>query len=624
MSSQPESHEFQAEIRQLLDIVVHSLYTEREIFLRELISNASDAMEKWRHTLAIEKDAPDCGLPLEVRILTDKEKRTLTIEDHGIGMTRDNLAEHLGTIAHSGTRRFLEAAKSAGKSPENVIGRFGVGFYSAFMVAAKVEVFTRSWQTDAEGLLWSSDGATGYRIEPSEEAPQRGTRIVLHLKEDAAEFLEAARIESLVKTYSNYVGFPILLDGKRLNEVEALWLKPKSEISEDEYKAFYQFAAKAWDEPFYHLHFSADAPIDLNALIFVPSRNPEAPGFGRIDPGVALHCRKILIDNHPPHLLPEWMRFLKGVIDSQDLPLNISRETMQDSALVRKIGDVIAKRVIRMLESAAKADADKYQTFHREFGIFLREGILTDPTRAASLAPLLRFESSLSGKDDIPAQTSLDDYLTRAREGQEQIFHLSGRSRSEIEASPCLEAFTSRGIEVLFLTGEIDEMVMDSLGEYQGKKLTSAARAGLDLGDPSEPATETDQPPLDETQTESLIAFLTKTLDGKVERVAVGTRLTQSPAAALLPEQAMTPAMRRMMRAMNPEFKDDTKVELEINPRHPLIHKLAGAVPSNSETAAIVAEQLFENALSAAGMERRETPQDSVSRINALMEKALD
>jgi TNF receptor-associated protein 1 len=391
----PEKHEFQAEIRQLLDIVVHSLYTDREIFVRELISNASDALAKARHLQATEKSLAGPELPLEIAITLDQDARTITIADHGVGMTREELVRNLGTIAHSGTKGFLEALKSGGGQPGGLIGQFGVGFYSAFMVARRVAVFSRSWHPDGESLVWTSDGGGGYEIAPAEEDLPRGCRIVVELRDEHAEYAQPYRVEHLIKTYSNFVGFPILLDGKRVNEVEALWCKNKNEITDEQYKAFYQFTGHAADEPCYRLHFTADAPLAIHALVFVPTENPERFGFGQVDPGVALFCRKILIDAHPKGLLPDWLRFLKGVIDSEDLPLNISRETMQDSALVRKLGTVITNRVLKLLEKEATDDPGKFAGFQRRFHRFLKEGVATDFTHREALAKLLRFESSL-------------------------------------------------------------------------------------------------------------------------------------------------------------------------------------------------------------------------------------
>ncbi|MGB1130698.1 MAG: molecular chaperone HtpG, partial [Haloferula sp.] len=543
-----EKHVFQAEIQQLLDLVVHSLYTDREIFLRELISNASDSMEKLRHLEGTEKDIHDAGLPLQVEISADEEAGTLTIQDHGIGMNHDELVENLGTIAHSGTKSFLEALKESGNSPENMIGQFGVGFYSAFMVAEEVQVFTRSWQKDAEGLVWTSDGKSGYEIEAA-EGVSRGVKIVLKLKDDQKEYAKEDRVKHLVETYSNFVGFPVMIGEKRINEVEALWLKNKSEISDDEYKSFYQFQAKAFDEPQYRLHFSADAPIEINALIFVPSENPERMGMQKMDPAVALYCKKVLIDPEPKGLLPEWMRFLKGVIDSADLPLNISRETMQDSALVRKIGTVISKRVIKMLEKESSGDPDKYRAFYKKFDRFIKEGVATDFANREPLAKLLRFESSMTEAGEF---TSLPEYLTRAKEGQDTIYYIVGANREQIEASPYLEAFKKRGLEVIYFMDAVDEYVVDSLGEFDGKKLVSVSKGGVDLED-----TYLEGDALSEEETTALCDFLKNEFGDKVTKVEAGKRLVDSPVIALTPEDAMTPQMRAMMKAMDENFKDE-------------------------------------------------------------------
>ena len=607
-----EQQPFQAEIRQLLDLVVHSLYTDKEIFLRELISNASDSMERLRHVEATEKHVHEPGLAMEIHLTTDETARTLTLADHGIGMTREELAKSLGTIAHSGTKAFLDAVKASGGAPNKLIGQFGVGFYSAFMVADKVEVFTRSWRADGDELVWTSDGGSGYTIE---EAPgqTRGVKVVLHLKEDQAEYAGEARVKRLIETYSNFVGFPIFLNGKRINEVEALWLKNKTEISEDEYKAFYQFAGKAFDEPAYRLHFSADAPLSINALLFAPSENPERMGFGKVGGGVALYCRKVLIDEDPKGLLPEWLRFVKGVVDSADLPLNISRETMQDSALVRKLNSVLSKRVIKMFEKEAEADPEKYRAFYRKFDRFFKEGVATDYANRDALAKLLRFESSMAAAGEL---CGFADYLTRAKDGQNEIFYLVGANRDSLENSPYLEAFKARGIEVIFFTEMVDEYVVDALREFDGKKLVSIRHAGVDME--SQEATGDS---LDAAQTTALCEFLKAQLGDRVTSVASGKRLVDSPVIALVPADGLSPQMRQMMRAMDENYKDEVKVELEINPRHPLLRKLATAKDSNPELAGLVAHQLFDSALIAAGL--LEDARDTVSRMNTLMEKAL-
>ncbi|MEP4076576.1 molecular chaperone HtpG [Haloferula sp.] len=607
-----EKHVFQAEIQQLLDLVVHSLYTDREIFLRELISNASDSMEKLRHVESTEKDVHDPELPLEVVVTADKEAGTLTIEDHGIGMSREELVENLGTIAHSGTKAFLEAMKESGGTPSSMIGQFGVGFYSAFMVADEVEVHTRSWRQDGEGLVWKSDGKTGYEIEDSEDA-KRGVKIVLKLKEDQKEYAEDERVKHLIETYSNFVGFPVLVDGDRVNEVEALWLKNKSEISEEQYNEFYKFQAKAFDEPAYRLHFAADAPIAINALVFVPSENPERMGLNKIDPAVALYCKKVLIDPEPKDLLPDWMRFVKGVIDSADLPLNISRESMQDSALVNKLGAVISKRVIKMFDKEAKNDPEKWQAFYKKFERFFKEGVATDFANKDALSKLLRFESTMSEAGKL---TGFSEYVTRMKDGQETIYYIVGSSKEQIEASPYLEAFKQRGLEVVYFTDAVDEYVVEALSEFDGKKLQSISQGGVDLDD-----VELEGEALSEEETTKLCEFLKEEFGDRVTKVESGKRLVDSPVVALVPQDGMTAQMRAMMKAMDENFSDEAKVELEINPRHPLVKKLSETKDSNPDLAKLVAGQLLDNSLIAAGL--LEDARDTVKRMNELMEKAM-
>ena len=609
-----EKHLFQAEIKQLLDLVVHSLYTDKEIFLRELISNASDSMEKLRHIEATEKGVHEPELPLEIHLTTDEEAKTLTITDHGIGMTHEELVKNLGTIAHSGTKAFLQAVKDSGNSPGNMIGQFGVGFYSAFMVADEVKVSSRSWRAEGEELVWTSDGVSGYEIDAA-TGQARGVKVVLHLKEDQLEYSKEYRVKQLIETYSNFVGFPIFLNGKRINEVEALWLKSKTDITDEQYEAFYKFAGKAFDAPTYRLHFSADAPLAINALVFAPSENPERMGYGKVDGGVALYCKKVLIDSDPKGLLPEWMRFMKGVVDSADLPLNISRETMQDSALVRKLNSVISKRVLRMFEKEAEADPEKYRAFYRKFDRFFKEGVVTDYPNREALAKLLRFESSLTGPGELGGFT---DYVARAKDGQNEIYYLVGTSRENLESSPYVEAFKARGLEVVYFTDGVDEYVAEHLGEFDGKKLVSVRHAGVAMDE--HPTAEGES--LDEAQTTALCDYLKTELGEQVTTVASGRRLVDSPVIALVPAEGMTPQMRQMMKAMDENFKDEVKVELEINPRHPLIRKLATATDANPDLAKLVARQLFDNALIAAGL--LEDARDTVARMNVLMEKAME
>ena len=611
----PTHQPFQAEVRQLLDIVIHSLYTDREIFIRELVSNASDALEKLRHAqLASSGTIHDPELPLEISITTDETARTLTIADHGTGLTREELERNLGTIAHSGTKAFLQSLKeSGGSTPGSLIGKFGVGFYSVFMVAKEVRVFTRASGSDGDGLVWTSDGATGYTID---EAPgqSRGARIVIELKDDAHDFSEAATVKRILEKYSSFVPFPILLNGERVNTVEALWLKSKNEVTDEQYDEFYKFACKAWDAPRFRLHFAADAPLQINALLFVPTENSEKFGFGQTEPGVALYCRRVLIDAQPPDFLPEWMRFLRGVVDSEDLPLNISRETMQDSALVRKLGEVIAGRVLKLLEQQGSEEPEKYEAFYKDFARFIKEGVANDFRHRDSLAKLLRFESSLS---DPGKMTGLADYVTRLKDGQDTIYYQIAPNRAAIEAGPYLEAFKARGLEVLFAYEPLDDYVFTSLREFDGKQLISVTSENVKLDDVPVDSAES---PLTDDEVSGLCSWLKETLGAAVTDVSGSARLVDAPVLALTPEHAPTAQMRSMMRAMQQDV-EPVKVKLEINPRHPMVKSLAAARTAQPELASLAARQLLDNSLLSAGL--LEDPRDMVQRLNELLGKAL-
>ncbi len=617
MSTQaPEQHTFQAEVRQLLDIVIHSLYTDKEIFIRELVSNAADSLEKLRHT-ALTEQVHDDKLPLEINITTDDTAGTITIQDYGIGLTREELNENLGTIAHSGSKAFAQALKESRESGQDalsLIGQFGVGFYSAFMVAEEVKVFTRSWKAEGENLLWKSDGLGTYTIEGTPDTQRRGAKIVVKLKDEDKEFANVSRVESVLKRYSAFVPFTIHLNGKKLETVEALWMRSKSEIKPEEYTEFYKFQANAFDDPHYTLHFSADAPLAINALIFTPKENFERFGFGRMEPGVSLYCKKVLIDPKPEGLLPEWMRFAKGVIDSADLPLNISRESMQDSALVQKLGKVITGRYLKSLLDEAKKDPESYDSFYKQFGNFLKEGVTSDFQNRDRLAKLLRFESSAteSGKT-----TSLEDYVGRMQSDQKEIYYLYAPSRRAIETGPYLETLKSRGLEVIFLYEPIDEFVMSHLHAFEEKSLVSADSADLEI---TTEAGEGESLPKEEL--DALTGWLKEKLGDKVTAVAGSKRLVDSPAAALNSDKMMTPSMRRLMKAMQQDTPGSAAIRLELNPRHPLIKHLNTLRSTKSELAAEIGEQIYDNAMVAAGFV--EDPREMVGRLYKMMERLAE
>jgi TNF receptor-associated protein 1 len=606
----PQKFEFQAEIKQLLDIVIHSLYTEKEIFVRELVSNASDALEKLRHTQITEKDIFDDQAELEINVTTDDKAKTLTLQDFGLGMTRAELVENLGTIAHSGSKAFLKALGEGDKKNANLIGQFGVGFYSAFMVAKRVKVYSHSWRAGEPGHVWTSDGAGSYEIEEAADL-RRGTKVVIELKDDCTEFSEDWKIKEILERYSAFVSFPINLNGKRVNTVQALWLRSKNEIKDEEYTEFYKFQAHAFDEPRLRLHFSADAPLAINALLFVPKDNTEKMGFARTEASVALYCRKVLIDAKPKDLLPEWLRFLKGVVDSEDLPLNISRETMQDRALIEKLNKVITKRFLKFLEEEAKHHPDAYAEFYAEFGIFLKEGAAMDFAHKEQLVKLLRFESSLTEKGKT---TSLADYVSRLGADQKEIYYLIGPNRAAIESGPYLEGFKARNLEVLFCYEAVDEYVMSNVREFDGKKLTAADHADVKLTDLPKP-----EGALSEGDTKALTEWLKTTLGERVAEVKASDRLVDSPALALNADKFMSPQMRRMMKAMNKESAEaPLKVNLEINPRSAVMKRLFETHTASPEKAKLVAEQILDNALISAGLLDDATPM--VARLYKLLE----
>jgi len=612
----PKSFEFQAEIKQLLDIVIHSLYTEKEIFLRELVSNASDATEKLRHLQLTEKSIHDADRALEITVTLDDKAKTLVIEDAGLGMTADELTKYLGTIAHSGSKSFLKALSEGGQKNTNLIGQFGVGFYAAFMVAKQVEVFSRSWQVDAPAHVWRSEGAGTFTLEPAPDFTPRGTKIVLHLKDDAGEFAEKYRVEEILKKYSAFVSFPIKLGGELVNTVQALWLRSKNEITEEEYTAFYKFQGHAYNEPRLRYHFTADAPLQIASILFVPQDNPEKFGMQRAEPSVSLYCRKVLIDARPKDLLPEWLRFMKGVVDSEDLPLNISRETMQDKALLEKIGKTVTSRFLKFLADEAKSRPEGYDQFFTEFGVFLKEGAALDWTHKDALMKLLRYESTFT---EAGKTTSLADYVSRMKEGQTEIYYLVGPSRSAIETGPYLEGLKTRGLEVLFCSEAVDEYVMNNVREFEGKKLIAADSPDAKLPDaPKPPTAEGD---LTEEQVKALAEWLKTTLGDRVTEVKASERLVDSPALAINADRFMTPQMRRMMKAMKKdEAEAPVKVSLELNPRHAVIKRLAGIRETNTERAVMVAEQILDNALIAAGL--FEDPSKMVARLYKLLEQA--
>lgn len=608
-------HQFQTEVRQLLDIVIHAFYSDREVFVRELVSNASDALEKLRLKQLTQTGIYEPERELRITITTDEEAGTLTIADSGIGMTQEEVVEFLGTIAHSGTKKFLEAMKETKGGTQDLIGQFGVGFYSVFMAADKVEVTTRSWQPDATPVKWVSDGQEGYELaEAAADAP-RGTSILIHLKEDAKNFAKGDHTRYILSKYSNFVGFPIDFNGEHLNTVQAIWMKSKKDVKPEEYEGFYQFIAHTESKPLSYMHFSADAPIVLNSVLFVPEENPEAMGFGRCEPMVSLYCHKVLIDSKPEKLLPEWLRFLAGVVDSEDLPLNISREMLQDNSLLRKVSGIITKRFIKHLESVAKNETETYEKFWRTFSRYIKEGVVTSWEHKDALGKLLRFESTFTEPGKL---TSFEDYASRMKENQKDIYVLYGASRSQLENSPYLDALKARGFEVGFFTEGGDQFVVESLMKFGEKEIKSIDRAGLELP-PLE--AQPDQPGLDDAEAEGLTTWVSDTFKDRFSKVSTSDRVTSAPAIALQGEGDISPEIKAYLRAMGQEIPE-THPEIAFNPHNPIVMKLAELRTQDENLATLLADQLINTALLRAGM--LDDPAKLADNSQALLEKLLN
>ena len=617
----PEHHAFQAEVSQVLDLVIHSLYSHREVFLRELISNASDAIDKLRFRATTEP-----GLlgeeELRIRLLPDADAGTLTLDDNGVGMTHDELVQNLGTIAHSGSKRFLEAMKAKGSGSDlALIGQFGVGFYAAWLVADRVDVVSRAAGSD-EAWRWSSDAKNGFDLEPATREA-RGTSVTLHLKADQKDFLERWQLKDLVQKYSDFVGHPIELareaDDKTegdpgfeaINQARALWQRPRAEIDEAQYKEFYKHLTNDWDDPMVWAHFKVEGSQEFTGLLYVPKHPPfemDVPGEARR--GVRLFVKRVFIMDNCDALVPVWLRFVRGVIDSDDLPLNVSRETLQDSAVVRAIKRHVAKKTLDRLDELAKESEEQYATFWGQFGRVMKEGLHLDTEYRDRLGALARFESSHG--DSI---TSLADYVSRMKEGQEAIYYSVGDSRQAAASSPHIEALRAREYEVLYLSDAIDTLAAEGLREFQGKKLQNVANADLKVdGD----AAKDDPGALG-----PFIARVKSVLGGRVRDVRASTRLKESPACLVIPHGALNPAMERLLRANGRDVPPSARV-LEVNPTHPLITAIQARVDAGGPDADVSEwiELLHDQALLTEGS----TPDDPhrfARRVTDLMQKAL-
>ncbi|MBO4300014.1 MAG: molecular chaperone HtpG [Desulfovibrio sp.] len=630
-----QPRQFRAEVCKVLHILTNSLYTNREIFLRELISNASDALDKLRYRMNRGESPSHADLPLEIRINLDKDAKTLTIADTGLGMTADELAENLGTIAKSGSEQFLaDLASTAGDEDKekktedaaNIIGRFGVGFYSVFMVGSKVTVTSRpAFGDENTANVWTSDGLGTYTVEPADDADlQRGTVVKIWLKDDASEFIEKYRVESVIRKHSAFVPFPVFVDDGQVNTQPALWREPKFNITKEQYSAFYKAVTYDSKDPLDVLHFSADAPVQFNALLFTPDDAQEFFGAEKDAWGLDLYASRVLIQHHNQELVPEYLAFLKGVVDTEDLPLNISRETLQENVILRKINQVLVKQTLSHLEKLAKDDEEKYGRFWKLHGRIFKLGY-NDFANRERISALLRFNSS--AMTDADALTSLDAYMERAPEGQKTFWYIVAPNREAARLNPHMERFRRKGLEVLWLYEPVDEFVMDGLGKYKEWEFKSAEMAGddalNDFSDKEQPAHEAVAPLSDEEQGsfDNLLAKMKEILGDKVKEVRVSHRLADSPAVLVSPDGGMSSSMEKLLKVMR---KDDTlpvKV-LEVNRDHPLLRNMLRMFQADADDRMLahMTQCLFDASLLLDGYLK--DPQELAARSRQLLENA--
>jgi len=621
MSARIETLEFQAEARQLLQLMVHSIYSNKDIFLRELISNASDALDKLRITSLIDKELEVDTSDLHIELIPDKEKRTLTVRDNGIGMSRDEVISLIGTIAKSGTAELLRQLKESkdAAASQDLIGQFGVGFYSTFMVADKVTLVTRK-AGETGGTRWESTGEGTYTIEDIDDAPQ-GTSVTLHLKPKDEEdhlfdYTDEWKIREIVKRYSDFIAWPIRMevertesgsgDGERkttrqietLNSGKALWARPRSEVSEEEYKEFYKHISHDWSDPLEIIQMKAEGTFEYEALLFIPSRAPYDLFLRDGKRGVQLYVKRVFIMDDCRELMPEYLRFVKGVVDAADLSLNISREILQQDRQIQLMRRRLVKKVLSTVKDLMTSDADRYRTFWREFGRAVKEGLVNDFENQSAILEICSFASTR----DPEQLTTLADYVGRMKEGQEAIYYMTGESRSMIENSPHMEAFKAKGYEVLLLTDPVDEIWVDSVREFEGKKLQSIAKGQVDLAADEDKAEENAERDQQRKDFGPLMTWLREKLTDHVKEVRLSTRLTTSPACLVSDANDMTPTLEKMYRAMGQDAPR-TKRILELNPNHPLVTGLRTAHEKRADDPSLVetAELLYGTALLAEG-----------------------
>ena len=616
---------FKAEVKQLLDILVHSLYTSREIFLRELISNASDALDKIRFESNKGTEIADKELPLEIRVDFDDKKKLITVKDTGIGMSREDLINNIGTIAKSGSADFLKQLSENKQDANNIIGKFGVGFYSVFMVAKEVVIKTKSFKKDETPVIWKSDGLGDYELADLDEKIQRGTTIEIHLKDDASEFAEKYRIESAIKKHSNFIQFPIYLEKEKVNTVTALWREPKSTVKKEQYTEFYKYLSYDSEEPMETIHISIDAPIQFNSLLFIPSKNNEWYRYNRDDYGLDLYVRRVMIQHKNKDLLPEYLGFVVGVVDSEDLPLNISRETLQENVVFSKIASNVTSQILSHLQKIAKDNPEQYLKFWKEHGQIFKLGYM-DFTNHEKFMSLLRFNSSVS--KDSNELISLEDYTSRMKKDQKEIYFAIGQSRDALVLDPHLEIFRSKGIEVLYLYDPIDEFVINALRKYKDFEFKSVENADavklkeMENVEQKEKSIE-DLSKDDQLHFDSLLAKMKEILGDKIEDVKESNRLTDSASCIIGKEEGMSASMQKLMKMANQNIEAQKKI-LEVNKDHKLIRNLLKVYKksNNDEFIKSVTEQLYDTALLLEGS--LDDPHKLINRLNKMMEESSD
>ena len=628
MSAQKETLGFQTEVKQLLHLMIHSLYSNKEIFLRELISNASDAADKLRFEGLAKPELFENDAELKITVSFDKEARTITISDNGIGMSRDEVIANIGTIAKSGTKAFFEQLSGDSKKDANLIGQFGVGFYSAFIVADKVSLTTRrAGSNTAEGIRWESQGEGEYTLEQVEKAG-RGTDIVLHLKEGEDELLADWALKRIVRTYSDHISIPILMkkgssygengeviesdELEAVNAASALWTRSKSEISDEQYTEFYKHVAHDFTDPLAWSHARVEGRQEYTELLYIPARAPFDMWDRERKQGIKLYVRRVFIMEDSDKLMPQYLRFVRGVIDSNDLPLNVSREILQESKDIDAIRAGCVKKVLGLLEDLAANQTEKYAAFWKEFGQVLKEGVGEDHANKERIAKLLRFASTAVDGDE--PTVSLSDYIGRMKEGQDKIYFITADTLAAARNSPHLEVFKKKGVEVLLLTDRVDEWVVGSLFEFDGKSLQSVAKGTLDLGALEDEADKEAQK-LAEEAAKPLVEKVQSALGDKVKEVRATVRLTDSPACLVAGEHDMSAHLERMLKAAGQKV-EASKPTLEINPEHVLVKRLAEE--SDAGRAADLAQVLYDQALLAEGG-KLEDPATFVKRINKLL-----